>query len=63
VSLNSSTELAVVAVDGRLFHSRMDLGEKGVSVDILVLESDGTDLYSIQILDETKTIHSCFMRM
>ena len=35
VSLNSSTELAVVSVDGRLFHSRMDLGEKGVSVDIL----------------------------
>jgi hypothetical protein len=35
VSLNSSTELAVVAADGRLFHSRMDLGEKGVSVDIL----------------------------
>jgi hypothetical protein len=28
VSLNSSTELAVVAADGRLFHSRMDLGEK-----------------------------------
>jgi hypothetical protein len=35
VSLNSSTELAVVAADGRLFHSRIDLGEKGVSVDIL----------------------------
>jgi hypothetical protein len=35
VSLNSSTELAVVAADGRLFQSRMDLGEKGVSVDIL----------------------------
>ena len=36
VSLNSSTELAVVAADGRLFHCRMDLGgEKGVSVDIL----------------------------
>jgi hypothetical protein len=28
VSLNSSTELAVVAADGRLFHSRMDLGKK-----------------------------------
>jgi hypothetical protein len=28
VFLNSSTELAVVAADGRLFHSRMDLGEK-----------------------------------
>ena len=28
VSLNSSTELAVVATDGRLFHSRMDLGKK-----------------------------------
>ena len=26
VSLNSSTELAVVAADGRLFQSRMDLG-------------------------------------
>ena len=35
VSLNSSTELAVVAADRRLFQSRMDLGEKGVSVDIL----------------------------
>ena len=28
VSLNSSTELAVVAADGRLFQSRMDLGKK-----------------------------------
>ena len=28
VSLNSSTELAVVAADGRLFHSQMDLGKK-----------------------------------
>ena len=28
VSLNSSTELDVVAADGRLFHSRMDLGKK-----------------------------------
>jgi hypothetical protein len=28
VSLNSSTELAVVAADGRLFHSRKDLGKK-----------------------------------
>jgi hypothetical protein len=28
VSLNSSTELAVVAADGRLFQSRMDLGNK-----------------------------------
>jgi hypothetical protein len=28
VSLNSATELAVVAADGRLFHSRMDLGKK-----------------------------------
>jgi hypothetical protein len=28
VSLNSSTELAVVAADERLFHSRMDLGKK-----------------------------------
>ena len=28
VSLNSSTELAVVAANGRLFHSRMDLGKK-----------------------------------
>jgi hypothetical protein len=28
VSMNSSTELAVVAADGRLFHSRMDLGKK-----------------------------------
>ena len=28
VPLNSSTELAVVAADGRLFHSRMDLGKK-----------------------------------
>ena len=35
VSLNSPTELAIVAADGRLFHFRMDLGEKGVSVDIL----------------------------
>ena len=35
VSLNSSTELVVVAADGMLFHCRMDLGEKGVSVDIL----------------------------
>jgi hypothetical protein len=30
VSLNSSTELAVVAVNGRLFHSRMDLGKNEV---------------------------------
>ena len=28
VSLNSSTEMAVFAADGRLFHSRMDLGKK-----------------------------------
>jgi hypothetical protein len=35
VFLISSTELAVVVADGRLFHSRMDLGEIGVSVDIL----------------------------
>ena len=28
VSLNSSTELAVVAADGRLFHCQMDLGKK-----------------------------------
>jgi hypothetical protein len=28
VSLNSPTELAVVAADGRLFHFRMDLGKK-----------------------------------
>jgi hypothetical protein len=28
VSLNSSTELAVVAADGRLFQSRMDLGKR-----------------------------------
>jgi hypothetical protein len=28
MSLNSSTELAVVAADGRLFQSRMDLGKK-----------------------------------
>jgi hypothetical protein len=28
VFLNSSTELAVVAADGRLFHSRVDLGKK-----------------------------------
>jgi hypothetical protein len=28
VSLNSSTELAVVAADGRLFQSRLDLGKK-----------------------------------
>ena len=28
VSLNSFTELAVVAADGRLFQSRMDLGGK-----------------------------------
>jgi hypothetical protein len=28
VSLNSSTELAVFAADGRLFHSRMDLEKK-----------------------------------
>ena len=28
VSLNSSTELAVIAADGRLFHSRMDLEKK-----------------------------------
>ena len=28
VSLESSTELAVVAADGRLFHSRMDLEKK-----------------------------------
>ena len=53
VSLNSSTELAVVAADGRLFHSRMGLGKKefrwtSFLVDgirkvfwPLVLESDG----------------------
>ena len=28
VSLNSSTELAVVAADGRLLHSQMDFGKK-----------------------------------
>ena len=30
VSLNSPTELAIVAADGRLFHFRMDLGKKEV---------------------------------